>query len=170
MVMTTTELGDSMAQLVWESFSDFIELRDLSPPDTAGSGVATAPAFNAEETLILFMWVHTQACQKAFAGRASPEQLREVLDAMHRAVFEDLEKDFLSKAQLPLFEQRVSARYAEYYDAASRATEEMVVEVAADHIAADGLSATSLSLELAEFTAAAVGPFRDYLEDVALAD
>lgn len=165
MNMTHSELGESLAQLVWESFSDFIAAHEF-PVEGGDAAVVTAPEVVPEEVLILFMWVHTRACQQAFAGRAAPDDLRAVLDEFHRAVFEDLGTQVVPKAQLPIFEQRVSARYTEYYDAAADVSDRSVVEVAARRVAPEGAARPGINLELAEATAAAAGPLRDFLEEV----
>lgn len=165
MNMTPAQLGESLAQLVWESFSDFIAAHEL--PDEGGdAAVVTAPEVVPEEVLILFMWVHTRACQQAFGGRTDPDDLKAVLDEFHRAVFEDLGSQVVPRAQLPIFEQRVSARYTEYYEATGDASDRRLVEVAARRLTTDGDAVPVISLELAEATAAAAGPLRDFLEEV----
>ena len=91
--MTPNELGDSLARLVWESFSDFVAKEDVETPvpdvdtlvDDDGTVLRTA-----EEALIFFMWAHTRGAQLAFLGRAPDERIREGLDALHAAVFEDM--------------------------------------------------------------------------------
>lgn len=164
--MTPAELGESLAQLVWESFTDFIAAHEMPDEDVGDTAVLTAPEVVPEEVLILFMWVHTRACQQAFNGRAAAEDLKAVLDQFHAAVFQDLQDEILPRAQLPIFEQRVSARYTEYYEAASQDADERVVEVAARRVTPDRRALSAISLELAEATAAAAGPLRDFLEDV----
>ncbi len=170
MNMTYAELGESLAQLVWESFSDFIAAHEVPEVEGGDAAVMTAPEVVPEEVLILFMWVHTRACQQAFTGRSTPEALKSVLDEYHRALFEDLTSQVVPAAQLPIFEQRVSARYTEYYGAAGEASDRRVVEVAARHVTRDTDAVRLISLELAEATAAAAGPLRDYLEDVELVE
>ena len=68
------ELGDSLAQMVWESFSDFISdgdaealLDELGRESTDGIPDERI----AEEMLIYLMWAHTRGVQLAFLGRAS---------------------------------------------------------------------------------------------------
>ena len=171
MRMTTAELGDNLAQLVWESFTDFIERRgigtDPSEEEDGGTAVLALPTVEPEEALIFFMWLHTRACQQACAD---PECIKKVLDAMHRAIYEDLEARTFSRVQLPLFEQRVSARYSEYYEAAVDQTGEKVVEVAARHVLVNGMRRPAITLELAEAATVTSGPLRDFLEDIELAD
>jgi hypothetical protein len=166
MDMTPAELGESLAQLVWESFTDFIAAHEMEDESGGETTVLTAPEVVPEEVLILFMWVHTRACQQAFSGRASVDELKAVLDQFHAAVFQDLQDEIMPRAQLPIFEQRVSARYSEYYEAASQKADERVVEVAARRVTPDRRALPTISLELAEATAAAAGPLRDFLEEV----
>ena len=91
--MTTEELGDHLAQLVWESFTDFLGHDDMEI-GIEDLGIETEdgiPHENAvEESLIFLMWAHTRGAQLAFAGRADEELQKRGLDAMHRAIFEDL--------------------------------------------------------------------------------
>ncbi len=164
MRMSAAELGDSLAQLVWESFTDFIERRGLPPESTGGTAVLALPTVEPEEALIFFMWLHTHACQQACADQ--PERVRQVLDAMHHAIYEDLEPRAIPRVQLPLFEQRVSARYIEYYEAATRATDEKVVEVAARHVLINGMRRPAITLELAEAATVTSGPLKDFLLEV----
>jgi hypothetical protein len=166
--MTPLELGDSVARLVWENFSDFIAeggaeaiLRDLDRPVSDGMPDANA----AEEILIFFMWAHTRGVQLAFVGRAPEDRLRATLDALHRAIFEDMAAHGTPGSQLPIFEQRVGARYAEYY-AAAAVSDARVGEVALQHIA--GSSNPELGWSLTERAIVAASPLKDYLDDVEL--
>lgn len=169
MVMSAEELGDNLAQLVWESFTDFMERRGLTDSDGSGDGgVLAMPTVEPEETLIFFMWLHTRSCQQACGTDATWGT--KVLDAMHKAVFEDLEAGSVPRLQLPLFEQHVSARYAEYYEAASGDTEERVVEVAARHVLVNKLERPGIVLDLAEAATVTSGPLRDFLTDIDLRD
>jgi hypothetical protein len=171
MVMSAAELGDNLAQLVWESFTDFIERRGVAPDGGNGNGetaVLAMPTVEPEEALIFFMWLHTRAAQQAHGHQR--ELLKKVLDAMHGAIYEDLGERVMSPGQLPLFEQRVSVRYSEYYDAASRDTEEQVVEVAARHVLVNGMHRPGIVLELAEAATVTSGPLRDFLLDVEIGD
>jgi hypothetical protein len=167
--MTPEELGDTVARLVWEHFTDFITeggagalLRDLGRP--VPDGVPDGHA--AEEILIFFMWAHTRGIQQAFVGRAPDERLRATLDALHRALFEDLVAHGTPGSQLPLFEQRVAARYAEY-SAAAGESDARVGEAAIRHL---GGSARDLApgWSLTERAIVAAHPLRDFLEDVEL--
>lgn len=169
MRMTAEELGDNLAQLVWESFSDFLERRGIPSAGNGDEGegqVLALPTVEPEEALIFFMWLHTRSCQQACgsdAGRGA-----RVLDAMHRAVYEDLEAGAVPRLQLPIFEQRVSARYKEYYDAASHHSDEKVVEVAARHVLVNELDRPAILLDLAEAATVTSGPLRDFLHEIHL--
>jgi hypothetical protein len=171
MRMSAAQLGDNLAQLVWESFTDFMERRTFTAvqlddgEEGEDGGVATA-AVEPEEALIFFMWLHTRAWQQASLAR--PEQLRLVLDAMHQALYEDLEARAIPRLQLPLFEQRVSVRYSEYYDAAANVTDEKVVEVAARRVLGAEAGSPTVILDLAEAATATSGPLRDFLQDIEL--
>lgn len=167
MTMSAEQLGENLAQLVWESFSDFLERRGMpGEAQENGKDVLVMPTLEPEEALIFFMWLHTRSCQQA-CGRDS-ERGRMVLDAMHRALYEDLEAHSIPRLQLPLFEQRVSARYAEYYDAASNDTGTKVVEVAARHVLVNEVSRPGIMLDLAEAATVTSGPLRDFLRDIQL--
>ena len=167
--MTPQELGDSLARLVWESFSDFMSREDVETPfdvdtlyDDDGTVLRTA-----EEALIFFMWAHTRGAQLAFLGRAPDERIREGLDALHTAVFEDMVSNGTPKSQLPLFEQRVSARYAEFYSAAGRSDGDLGKAVAR-HLAGSKQSPDSLAAALTEKAIAVANPLKDFLEEVEL--
>ena len=168
MRVSASELGENLAQLVWESFSDFLERRGL-PRDGDGGGdgsVLAMPTVEPEEALIFFMWLHTRSCQQACGGDA--ERGKKVLDAMHRALYEDLETGSIPRLQLPLFEQRVGARYAEYYGAASGTSDQKVVEVAARHVLVNEIERPGIILDLAEAATVTSGPLRDFLSDIRL--
>jgi hypothetical protein len=169
MRMSAAEVGDNLAQLVWESFTDFIERRaDAGHPENTdgGTAVLALPTVEPEEVLIFFMWLHTRACQQAWGHR--PDEVRQVLDAMHQALYEDLEARAIPRIQLPLFEQRVGARYTEYYEAATGVADEKVVEVAARNVLISGVPHTAIILELAEAASVTGGPLRDFLQDIEL--
>jgi hypothetical protein len=91
--MTPEELGDSLARLVWESFSDFVAESEpeLTLTDLlAASGDGVPEDHAAEEALVFFLWAHTRGTQLAFIGRASDDLVRRGLDIMHKAVFDDM--------------------------------------------------------------------------------
>jgi len=169
--MTPYELGDSLARLVWESFSDFLSKEDVETPledvdtlyDDDGSALRTA-----EEALIFFMWAHTRGAQLAFLGRAPEERIREGLDALHSAVFEDMVDNGTPKSQLPLFEQRVSARYAEYHQAAAESDSKLGASVSRHMLG--GQVRESTSAAISERAVAVANPLRDFLEEVELVE
>ncbi len=154
--MTPSELGDNLARLVWESFSDFVSQEDVETPlpdidtlyDDDGSAVRTT-----EEALIFFMWAHTRGAQLAFLRRAPDELIRQGLDAMHRAVFE----------------QRVSARYAEYHQAASE-SDLHLGQAVSRHLTNGAAQREGLINAIRERAVAVANPLRDFLEDVELVE
>ena len=168
--MTPDELGDTLARLVWESFSDFIADGDAEVllgglGLTGDHGLPTeAPA---EEILIFLMWAHTRGFQLAFVGRGDEELLREGLDSFHAAIFEDMVENGTPRSQLPLFEQRVSARYTEYYGAA-RKSDAHVGQAVARHLAGSENELESLATALQERAIEVANPLKDFLEEVDL--
>ena len=167
--MTPDELGDSLARLVWESFSDFVSKEDVETPLEGFAALYDDDGIahhTAEEALIFFMWAHTRGVQLAFRGRAPEERIREGLDALHTAVFEDMVNNGTPKVQLPLFEQRVSARYAEYHQAASQSDGTLGTAVSAHLLGRVVHDSTSAAIR--ERAVAVANPLRDFLEDVEL--
>jgi hypothetical protein len=172
--MTPTELGDSLARLVWESFSDFLAREDVETPvpevdnlyDDEGSSRRTT-----EETLIFFLWAHTRGAQLAFMGRAPDALIRQGLDALHRAVFEDMVAHGTPPGQLPLFEQRVVARYAEYHQAAAE-SDERLGQVVTRRLVGTGTDASKAALAdaIRERAVAVANPLKDFLEEVRLVE
>ncbi len=171
--MTPAELGDSLARLVWESFSDFLSHEDVETPLPATRTLADEAGDlderTAEEALIFFMWAHTRGVQLAFLGRAPDHRIRKGLDELHRAVFEDMVEHGTPRAQLPLFEQRVSARYAEYHHAAAE-SDARLGEAVSRHLVLSSDEAVSIADAIAERAIAVANPLRDFLEDVELVD
>jgi hypothetical protein len=167
--MTPEELGDSLARLVWESFSDFLAQEDVETPlpgvgtlyDDDGSAHRTA-----EEALIFFLWAHTRGAQLAFMGRAPEDRIRQGLDALHTAVFEDMVRNGTPASQLPIFEQRVSARYAEYHQASAE-SDNRLGEAVSRHLVGD-VARDTTSEAIRERAVAVANPLRDFLEDVEL--
>jgi hypothetical protein len=151
--MTPEELGDSLARLVWESFSDFVAESD---PENA-----------AEEALIFFMWAHTRGTQLAFIGRAQEDLVRRGLDVMHKAVFEDMAVHGTPRSQLPIFEQRVAARYAEYAIAAE-VSDARLGRAVVRHLTGREELPEAAVRAVAERAIAVANPLRDFLEDVQL--
>jgi len=169
--MTPGELGDTVARLVWESFLD-----DLENPELAGHLQALQvpveegrmPERAMEELLIFHLWAHSRAIQLAFYDRTDPDLIRETLDTLHRAIFDDMVTGGTPRAQIPVFEQRVSARYAEFYGAAN-VSDEAVGEAVAIHLAGDRSSPPGGTVLALRTRAVEVsGPLRDYLEEVEL--
>jgi len=168
--MTPLELGDSLARLVWESFSDFLSQEDVETPlldvDTLDDDDGTAHR-TAEEALIFFMWAHTRGAQLAFLGRAPDERIKRGLDELHAAVFEDMVENGTPESQLPIFEQRVGARYAEYNQAAAE-SDDKLGEAVSRHLLGEVRKTTSRAIR--ERAVAVANPLKDFLEDVELVE
>jgi hypothetical protein len=168
--MTAEELGDSLAQLVWESFSDFIsdgdaaelvtELGSPDPDDLPGDRIA-------EEMLIFLMWAHTRGVQLAFVGSENQDLVRLALDSMHRAVFEDMVDNGTPRAQIPIFEQRVSARYTDY-SAAAQVSDTEVGARAFENVTGESPWSEERIRTCAERAIHVASPLRDFLSDVSL--
>ncbi len=171
--MTTDELGDTLARLVWESFTDFLAQEDVETPLPSGAVLqeedGTPDDHAAEEALIFFMWAHTRGAQLAFLGRIPDQIIRKGLDALHRAVFDDMVGHGTPRVQLPLFEQHVAARYAEYHQAASE-SDTRLGEAVCRHVTGSPEDFKQLALALTERAIAVANPLRDFLEDVELLD
>lgn len=171
--MTTSELGDSLARLVWESFTDFLAHEDvetpLPRPEALRDGDGTLESESAEEALIFFMWAHTRGAQQAFLGRVADATIRRGLDALHRAVFDDMIAHGTPEAQLPIFEQRVGARYAEYNQAAAESDERLGAAVSR-HVGGDPAESRAVAHAMTERAIAVANPLRDFLEEVELVD
>lgn len=169
--MTPSELGDSLARLVWESFSDFLVQDEFETPlpgvDTLYNDDGTAD-HTAEEALIFFLWAHTRGTQLAFVGRAPDERIRRGLDALHSAVFDDMVENGTPRSQLPLFEQRVSARYAEYHQASAE-SDGKLGEAVSRHLLGDIARESTFDV-IRERAVAVANPLRDFLEEVDLID
>jgi hypothetical protein len=168
--MTPEELGDTLAHLVWESFSDFISQSDAEVA-LAELGVPTDDglpnAHATEEALIFLMWAHTRGAQLAFVGRAPDDLLRAGLDSMHQAVFDDMMRNGTPEGQLPLFEQRVAARYAEYHHAAGL-SDTRLARTVVRHITGRDDDNEKLARAIRDRAVAVANPLRDFLEDVKL--
>lgn len=169
--MTPDELGDSLAQLVWESFSDFMSREDVETPMPALHPVDAEEneidSESAEEALIFFMWAHTRGAQQAFVGRIPAPLVREGLDAFHLAVFDDMAEHGTPREQLPIFEQRVSARYAEYHQAAAE-SDALLGQAVCKHLAGAPDLCAQRANAITERARAVASPLRDFLEDVDL--
>lgn len=170
--MTPVELGDSLARLVWESFSDFLSREDVETPLPEVDALyddERRSRRTAEEALIFFLWAHTRGAQLAFVGRAPEDRIREGLDELHRAVFEDMVQHGTPSGQLPLFEQRVSARYAEYNAAAADSDARLGAAVSR-HLIGDAKRGLVLADAIRERAIAVANPLKDFLEDVELVE
>ena len=167
--MTTDELGDNLARLVWESFSDFVSRDEVETPLPHLASWKDDDTQSAEEALIFFMWAHTRGTQLAFLGRTPDQTIRRGLDALHRAVFEDMVAHGTPNAQLPIFEQRVSARYAEYHQAASE-SDGRLGEAVSRHLSGDPRECREIAHAITERAIAVANPLRDFLEEVQLVD
>ena len=169
--MTPLELGDSLATLVWESFSDFLVQDEFVTPlpgvDTLYDEDGTADR-TAEEALIFFLWAHTRGTQLAFVGRAPEDRIRRGLDALHSAVFDDMVENGTPRSQLPIFEQRVSARYAEYHQASAE-SDGKLGEAVSRHLLGDIARASTFEV-IRERAVAVANPLRDFLEEVDLVE
>ena len=169
--MTPAELGDSLAQLVWESFSDFLAQEDAETPlPSVDALYEHEERWNrtVEEALIFFLWAHTRGAQLAFMGNAPDELVRDGLDALHQAVFEDMLENGTPSSQLPMFEQRVSTRYAEYHQAAAE-SDDRLGQLVSRHLAGDANRANLIEA-ITEHAVAIADPLRDFLGDVALVE
>ena len=173
--MTPDELGDSLARLVWESFSDFMSREDVETPIpdlrplVESEDEEELDGQSAEEALIFFMWAHTRGANQAFAGRAPDGRIRKGLDALHRAVFEDMVEHGTPEEQLPVFERRVSARYTEYHMAADE-SEDALGEAVCQHLSGQPERCADVARAITERAIAVASPLRDFLEDVQLVD
>ena len=171
--MTPNELGDSLALLVWESFSDFVSKADVETPlpeSFPTTDTEEGPTQHTlEESLIFFMWAHTRGTQMAFLGRAPDTRIRDGLDALHQALFEDMVEHGTPSAQLPIFEQRVGARYAEYNQAAAE-SDDRLGEAVCLHLTGEAKDCMQLATAMAERAVAVANPLKDFLEEVELVD
>lgn len=168
--MTPDELGDHLAQLVWESFSDFM-LKDDAEIGIEELGIETEdgipPEQAVEEALVFLMWAHTRGAQLAFTGRTDARVLKTGLDSMHHAVFEDLVENGTPEKQLPLFEAKITTRYVEY-NQASRESDDTLGEAVIGHLAKEGLTDPVLVRAMTERALAVATPLKDFLSDVEL--
>ena len=169
--MAPPELADNLARFVWESFSDY-----LADPDThallARLGIeveeGVPPERAAEELLIFHMWAHSRAVQLSFFRHDSPALVIDVLDQLHRAIFEDMVANGTPEPQIPVFEQRVSARYAEFY-AAAEVSDKRVGEVALEHLSDHSVrKVRGAAAILTERAIEVTNPLRDFLDGVEL--
>lgn len=167
-IMTDRELADRLSQLVWEHVTDFLE--GGSPGSEIAAGALADHPVDLDELLIFILWVHTHVVQQAYAGRYDGDVVKQLLDATHRRVFADLEEHGIPASRLPLFEQVISSRYADYYAAAKSETTR-VGEVAASLVddRAEADERDALAGALAQTSMEIAGPLRDFLMDVRVA-
>jgi hypothetical protein len=171
--MTPSALGGHLAHLVWESFSD--DLADASSESLLRSaGLLEDDGMPGErvasELLIFLLWAHTRAAQLAFLNAPSKGVLKETLDEMHRAFFFDMQENGLPQAQLPLFEQQVSARYSEYH-AASAVSDGHLGAAVAGHFLGGAKRSGDFDRLAAQITDRAIEvahPLKDFLGEVDL--
>lgn len=170
--ITPAQLGDTLARLVWESFSDFMAEDDAEVSMTE-LGVTTEgglpPSHLAEEALIFLMWAHTRGAQLAFVGRAEEQLIKGGLDSLHDAVFHDMVQQGTPPGQILLFEQRVGARYAEYNQAAARSDAELS-RSALRHLTGEESGSPTKSMAILDRALAVASPLKDFLEEVKLVD
>ena len=167
-ILTANELADRLSQLVWEHVTDFLE--GGTPGSDIGSDVLANHPVDLDEVVIFFLWVHTHVVQQAYAGRYDGAVVKRLLDAMHRRVFADLEDHGIAASRLPLFEQVISSRYAEYYGAAKSETKR-IGEVAAARVndrpgVGEGAALAGI---LAQASIEIAGPLRDFLMEIRIA-
>jgi hypothetical protein len=170
--LTPGELGDTLARLVWESFSDFMANGDAeASPEQLGIETEDGlpPGHLAEEALIFFMWAHTRGTQLAFVGRAEDPLIKGGLDSLHEAIFHDMAEQGTPVSQLPLFEARVGARYAEYNQAAAESDAELS-RSAFRHLTGGGDETPERATAVLERALAVASPLKDFLEEVQLVE
>ena len=170
--MTPDELGDHLARLVWENFSDFVTeestgslLERLGLME--GEGMPNQQA--AEEVLIFLLWAHTRGIQKTFSGTDSGRLARRALDVLHRAVFEDLVANGTPESELPIFEQRISARYSHYSQAANE-SDQKVGYTMIRNLSRSSDVRDDEAVSLTKWAVALTKPLQDFYGDVTLVE
>lgn len=123
--ITPAQLGQDLARHLWESLDDLLTdpdsldvLKRLKALEPGGGPTARA----GEELLIYLLWAYTRGIQQARSAYG-PGVARTALDALHKAVFKDMVDNGTLRDELPLFEERVRTRYAQYGQAASDSDE-----------------------------------------------
>ena len=71
------------------------------------------------------------------------------------------------ESQLPIFEQRVSARYAEYHQASAE-SDERLGEAVCRHLTGEPEDCRQMAMAITERAIAVANPLRDFLEEVEL--
>ncbi|TVP55861.1 MAG: hypothetical protein EA351_09625 [Gemmatimonadales bacterium] len=166
--MTREELGAHVAHMVWESLTDLL-LSDESSRLFSDLGVSTedgVPSDSAtKELLIYLMWAHVRSIRQAFHPRANGDPVNGVLGALHRAIYEDLEKRGITAAELPIFEQRVAARYFDYHHALEESPE-VLGRTAARHLGRSDEPTPESARILASWAQEIFQPLQDFLEEL----
>jgi hypothetical protein len=166
--MSVTEVGDTLAQLVWESFSDFASRGDaeiaMDELQVQGDDDHTS-----EEALIFFLWAHTRGTRLAFVGRAPDERIDAALRAMQTAVLDDMRKQGTPASELPDFEARIKARCSEYSQAAEIGQQQLG-EAIVRHLTQSEHARADLAAAVRSRAAAVTSPLRDFFSDVQLTD
>ncbi len=98
-------------------------------------------------------------------SRAPGDLVKRMLDALHSTVFEDMVENGTPEAQLPFFEQRVGARYAEYHAAAS-SSDSSLGEAVVEYLTGRSTPPQPLTQAVTERAVEVASPPRDYLEDI----
>ncbi len=170
--MTPDELGDHLARLVWENFSDFVtDKKGKALLDRLGlmekEGIPNQTA--AEEVLIFLLWTHTRGIQRTFGGTNSGALARLALDVLHKAVFEDLVENGTPKEELPIFEQRMSRRYSQYSQAATE-SDQTVGSMVIQNLSRSTDVRAEEALELTHWAVAMTKPLQDFYGEVRLVE
>lgn len=170
--MTPEELGDHLARLVWENFSDFVtEQAGGALLERLGlleeEGIPNQQA--AEEVLIFLLWAHTRGVQRTFGGTESGRLARAALDVLHKAVFEDLVANGTPAAELPIFEQRISVRYSQYSQAANESDQE-VGSLVIKNLSRSPEARSEDAAWLTQWAVAMTKPLQDYYGEVTLVE
>ncbi len=166
--MTREELGAHVAHMVWESLSDLL-LSNESSQLFSDLGVSTeegVPSDSAtEELLIYLMWAHVRSVRQVFHPRTNGDPVKCVLGALHRAIYEDLEKRGITSAELPIFEQRAAARYFDYHHALEESPEVLGM-AAARHLGRSDEPSCKAARILASWAQEIFQPLQDFLEEI----
>lgn len=170
--ITPAELGDTLARLVWESFSDFMA-EDDAEISLSELGIETEgglpPSHLAEEALIFLMWAHTRGAQLAFVGRADQQLILGGLNQLHEAVFHDMVQQGTPQGQLLVFKEHVDARYFEYNQAAANSDADLS-RAALRHLTGNEAESPTKAMAVLDRALAVASPLKDFLEEVQLVE
>ncbi len=168
---TPRELGEHLARLVWETFTDLLidaEVSDLLIRLGGESEPGRPTASSVRELLVYVMWAHTRGVQQAFLEGSATTAAR-ALDEMHRLVYRDLSDWGAQRSTLPLFEQVVAARYEELNKEAGQG--DIAVGAACAKALGGGEAVKDEDAQvLASVALAVAAPMRDYYKGVRLID